>query len=63
MMASVLGEGEQAVKWKDAMLRGIPLNAWASRRITPASSLFSRPTTRDFITGQTFSVAGGMNMI
>ena len=25
MMASVLGEGEQAVKWKDAMVRGIPL--------------------------------------
>jgi 2-hydroxycyclohexanecarboxyl-CoA dehydrogenase len=25
MMAAVLGEGEQAVKWKDAMLRGIPL--------------------------------------
>ena len=25
MMAAVLGEGEQAVKWKDAMVRGIPL--------------------------------------
>ncbi len=25
MMASVLGEGEQAVKWKDAMVRGMPL--------------------------------------
>src|SRR5258708_7689057 len=24
-MAAVLGEGEQAVKWKDAMVRGIPL--------------------------------------
>ena len=27
MMASVLGEGEQAVKWKDAMVRGIPLQS------------------------------------
>src|ERR1700724_1134193 len=63
MMATVLGEGEQAVKWKDAMVRGIPL-----RRMGEPDDYGGIVAMLAFddgknITGQTISVSGGMNMI
>lgn len=63
MMASVLGEGEQAVKWKDAMVRGIPLKRMGEPEDYEGIVAFLASDDAGFITGQTFSVAGGMNMI
>jgi 2-hydroxycyclohexanecarboxyl-CoA dehydrogenase len=63
MMASVLGEGEQAVKWKDAMLRGIPLRRMGEPEDYAGIVAFLASEDAGFITGQTFSVTGGMNMI
>jgi 2-hydroxycyclohexanecarboxyl-CoA dehydrogenase len=63
MMASVLGEGETAVKWKDAMVRGIPLRRMGEPEDYAGIVAFLASDDASFITGQTFSVAGGMNMI
>ena len=63
MMATVLGEGEQAVKWKDAMVRGIPLKRMGEPDDYAGIVAFLASDDAGFITGQTFSVAGGMNMI
>ncbi len=63
MMASVLGEGENAVKWKDAMLRGIPLKRMGEPEDYAGIVAFLGSSDASFITGQTFSVSGGMNMV
>ena len=63
MMASVLGEGEQAVKWKDAMVRGIPLKRMGEPEDYAGIVAFLASDDANFITGQTISVSGGMNMI
>jgi 2-hydroxycyclohexanecarboxyl-CoA dehydrogenase len=63
MMATVLGEGEAAVKWKDAMVRGIPLRRMGEPEDYGGIVAFLASDDASFITGQTFSVAGGMNMI
>lgn len=63
MMASVLGEGEQAVKWKDAMVRGIPLKRMGEPEDYAGIVAFLASDDAGFLTGQTISVAGGMNMI
>ena len=63
MMASVLGEGEQAVKWKDAMVRGIPLKRMGEPEDYAGVVAFLASDDASFITGQAFSVSGGMNMI
>jgi 2-hydroxycyclohexanecarboxyl-CoA dehydrogenase len=63
MMASVLGEGEQAVKWKDAMVRGIPLKRMGEPEDYAGIVAFLASDDAVFMTGQTISVAGGMNMI
>jgi 2-hydroxycyclohexanecarboxyl-CoA dehydrogenase len=63
MMDSVLGTGEQAVKWKDAMVRGIPLKRMGEPEDYAGIVAFLASDDANFITGQTFSVAGGMNMI
>lgn len=63
MMQSVLGEGEQAVKWKDAMVRGIPLKRMGEPEDYAGIVAFLASDDGGYITGQTFSVSGGMNMI
>ena len=63
MMAAVLGEGEQAVKWKDAMLRGIPLKRMGEPEDYGGIVALLASDDGKFITGQTISVSGGMNMI
>lgn len=63
MMTAVLGEGEQAVKWKDAMVRGIPLKRMGEPEDYGGIVAFLVSDDSSFITGQTFSVSGGMNMI
>lgn len=63
MMASVLGEGEQAVKWKDAMVRGIPLKRMGEPEDYAGIVALLASDDGAYITGQTISVSGGMNMI
>ncbi len=63
MMASVLGEGEQAVKWKDAMVRGIPLKRMGEPEDYAGLVAFLASDDGAYLTGQTISVSGGMNMI
>lgn len=63
MMAAVLGEGENAVKWKDAMVRGIPLKRMGEPEDYAGIVAFLASDDAAFITGQTISVSGGMNMI
>ena len=63
MMAAVLGEGEHAVKWKDAMVRGIPLKRMGEPDDYGGIVAMLASDDGKFITGQTISVSGGMNMI
>jgi 2-hydroxycyclohexanecarboxyl-CoA dehydrogenase len=63
MMDSVLGEGEAAIKWKDAMVRGIPLRRMGEPEDYGGMVAFLASDDASFMTGQTISVAGGMNMI
>lgn len=63
MMQSVLGTGEQALKWKDAMVRGIPLRRMGEPEDYAGIVAFLGSEDAGFITGQTISVSGGMNMV
>jgi 2-hydroxycyclohexanecarboxyl-CoA dehydrogenase len=63
MMLAVLGEGEQAVKWKDAMVRGIPLRRMGEPDDYGGIVAMLASDDGKYITGQTISVSGGMNMI
>ena len=63
MMNDVLGTGESAVKWKDAMVRGIPLKRMGEPEDYGGIVAFLASDDASFMTGQTVSVAGGMNMI
>ena len=63
MMQEVLGAGEDAVKWKDAMVRGIPLKRMGEPEDYAGIVTFLASEDGSFITGQTISVSGGMNMI
>jgi 2-hydroxycyclohexanecarboxyl-CoA dehydrogenase len=63
MMQEVLGTGEQAVKWKDAMVRGIPLKRMGEPEDYAGIVAFLASDDGAYITGQTISVSGGMNMI
>ncbi len=63
MMQSVLGEGEQAEKWKDAMVRGIPLKRMGEPEDYAGIVAFLASSDAGYITGQAISVSGGMNMV
>lgn len=63
MMASVLGEGDQAMKWKDAMVRGIPLKRMGEPEDYAGMVAFLGSADAGYITGQTISISGGMNMV
>ena len=63
MMAGILGEGEGAVKWKDAMLRGIPLRRMGEPEDYAGIVALLASDDGGYITGQTISVSGGMNMV
>jgi 2-hydroxycyclohexanecarboxyl-CoA dehydrogenase len=63
MMQAVLGTGDDAVKWKDAMVRGIPLRRMGEPEDYAGMVAFLGSDDAAFITGQTISVSGGMNMI
>lgn len=63
MMASVLGEGEDAEKWKDAMVRGIPLKRMGEPEDYAGIVALLASDDGAFITGQAISVSGGLNMV
>jgi len=63
MMQSVLGASDDAVKWKDAMVRGIPLRRMGEPEDYAGIVALLASDDGAFITGQTISVSGGMNMI
>ena len=63
MMASVVGEGPDAEKWKDAMVRGVPLKRMGEPE--DYAGIVALPASDDgaYITGQAISVSCGMNMV
>ena len=63
MMQTVLGTGEQAEKWKDAMVRGIPLKRMGEPEDYAGIVAFLASSDAGYITGQSISVSGGMNML
>lgn len=63
MMETVLGTGDQAVKWKDAMVRGIPLRRMGEPEDYAGIVAFLASADAAYITGQAISVSGGMNMV
>lgn len=63
MMQEVMGSGEQARKWQEAMVRGIPLRRMGEPQDYAGIVAFLASDDGGYITGQTISVSGGMNMI
>mgnify|MGYP003639799202 CR=1 FL=1 len=63
MMASVVGTGPDAEKWKDAMVRGIPLKRMGEPEDYAGIVALLASDDGDYITGQAISVSGGMNMV
>lgn len=63
MMQEVIGSGEQARKWQEAMVRGIPLRRMGEPQDYAGIVAFLASEDGSYITGQTISVSGGMNMI
>ena len=59
MMASVLGEGEQAVKWKDAMVRGIPLKRMGEPEDYSGIVAFLASDVSAYTTGTIITIDGG----
>ena len=62
MMQEVMGSGE-ARKWQEAMVRGIPLRRMGEPQDYAGIVAFLASEDGSYITGQTISVSGGMNMI
>lgn len=63
MMTSVVGEGPDAEKWKDAMVRGIPLKRMGEPDDYAGIVALLASDDGAFITGQAISVSGGLNMV
>ena len=51
------------MKWKDAMLRGIPLRRMGEPEDYAGIVALLASDDGGYITGQTISVSGGMNMV
>ncbi len=63
MMASVVGEGPEAEKWKDAMVRGIPLRRIGEPEDYAGMVALLASDDGAFITGQAISISGGLTML
>lgn len=63
MMADVLGTGPDAEKWKDAMVRGIPVRRMGEPEDYAGIVALLASDDGSYITGQAISVSGGMNMV
>lgn len=62
-MAAVVGSGEEAQKWKDSMAKGIPLRRMAQPGDYPGMVAFLGSDDAAYITGQSISISGGLNMV
>ncbi len=63
MMASVVAEGPEAEKWKDAMVRGIPLRRIGEPEDYAGMVALLASDDGAFITGQAISISGGLTML
>jgi 2-hydroxycyclohexanecarboxyl-CoA dehydrogenase len=63
MMAEVAGEGPEAEKWKEALVRGIPLRRMGEPEDYAGIVALLASDDGAYITGQAISVSGGMNMV
>lgn len=63
MMAEVAGEGPEAEKWKEALVRGIPLRRMGEPEDYAGIVALLASDDGSYITGQAISVSGGMNMV
>ena len=63
MMAEVAGEGPDAEKWKEALVRGIPLRRMGEPEDYAGIVALLASDDGAYITGQAISVSGGMNMV
>ena len=61
-MAEVVGSGPDAEKWKESMARGKPLRCMGQASDYPGLSVFLGSDDASYITGQTFSISGGLSM-
>ena len=63
LMQTVVGSGEEGEKFLASMARGIPLRRIATPEDYPGLVAFLASDDAAYITGQTFSVSGGLTMI
>lgn len=63
LMQTVVGSGEDGKKFLASMARGIPLRRIATPEDYPGLVAFLASDDAAYITGQTFSVSGGLTMI
>ncbi len=63
MRAEVAGEGHDAEKWKEALVRGIPLRRMGEPEDYAGIVALLASDDGAYITGQAISVSGGMNMV
>ena len=63
MMAEVAGTGPDAEKWKEALVRGIPLRRMGEPEDYAGIVALLASDDGAYITGQAISVSGGMNMV
>jgi len=62
MMQEILGADENAIKWKDAMVRGIPLKRMGEPDDYAGMVAFLASEDAGYITGHVLDVNGGMYM-
>lgn len=63
LLDSMLEAGEEAVRWKDAMVRGIPLKRMGEPEDYAGLVAFLASDDANYIAGQTISVSGGLTMV
>ncbi|HJQ56311.1 MAG TPA: SDR family oxidoreductase [Vineibacter sp.] len=62
-MDAFVGTGEEGQKIRDAMVRGVPLGRIGEPDDYPGLVAFLASDDASFMTGQTISVSGGLNMV
>ena len=63
MMAAVVGDGPEAEKWKDAMVRGVPLRRIGEPEDYAGMVALLASDDGAYITGQAISISGGLTML
>ncbi len=63
MMQATLGEGPEAEKWKDAMVRGVPVKRIGEPGDYAGMVALLASDDGSYITGQAISISGGLTMV